>query len=651
MAIQTLEFNATSGLTISCKLFAIGSDTVIDTQTATEKTNALNRYTVDFTDAPAQATQLIGFVGGVGGFVNEIYDLTAATATFYPRSEALVSTAESIADAVWDEVLTGATHNVASSAGRRLRQVNAGAIFGGTATAGSTNSITLAGGSATDQIYDSNLIVIVAGTGSGQTRIIVEYDGTTKVATVDRLWEVTPDATSEFEIIASHQADISHHGLAQGGAASTITLSSTASSVDDTYNDSFIFISTSNGSGQTRLITDYNGTSKVATVTPAWTTEPTSASVYKILPSGQVNAVLSAATQATIDAILVDTGTTLPAQISLAQTDLDALTDTHWTWIDPDNGDAGGDGSLTDPVLTLTQAVALGNSRIKFVPKYAGQYSCEVVTMINFALLDLNGWRLINADNITHKGSVVSSSVGANLSLSTSTNFTFQSGAYVEDVTLVSGISSWFIINYGYFQSCVFRGSTSGGKIALTATNDRTAFYGCTFGFIELPTVLDFTASSGSNTGAKMVNCYGDVKIVGLKVGQVIEHYGWGKLTIDASCSGGTIRHTSHVEITDEASGAVTFDLVSDPGTAATPADVNAQMLDVLTTDTFAELASPPSATSSLKDKITWLFQWMRNKSTQTSTERKLYADNTTTVISTSAVSDDGTTFTKGEEA
>tara|TARA_R110000803_G_scaffold75124_6_gene139439 strand:- start:794 stop:1852 length:1059 start_codon:yes stop_codon:yes gene_type:complete len=80
-------------------------------------------------------------------------------------------------------------------------------------------------------------------------------------------------------------------------------------------------------------------------------------------------------------------------------------------------------------------------------------------------------------------------------------------------------------------------------------------------------------------------------------------------------------------------------------------AEVNTEVLDVISVDTFAELASPPAATSSLKDKITWLFQWMRNKSTETATERKLYADDTTTVISTSTVGDDGTTFTKDEEA
>ena len=91
--------------------------------------------------------------------------------------------------------------------------------------------------------------------------------------------------------------------------------------------------------------------------------------------------------------------------------------------------------------------------------------------------------------------------------------------------------------------------------------------------------------------------------------------------------------------------------IVRDAYPSATPADVNAQVLDVLQTDTFGELSAPPAATSSLKDKIVWTFMWLRNKATQTATQRKLYADDGTTVVSTEAVTDDGTTYTKGEQA
>lgn len=80
-------------------------------------------------------------------------------------------------------------------------------------------------------------------------------------------------------------------------------------------------------------------------------------------------------------------------------------------------------------------------------------------------------------------------------------------------------------------------------------------------------------------------------------------------------------------------------------------AEVNAEMLDVLNVDTFGELAAPPAASSTLRDKLTWIFMCHRNLRTETATQRKLFADNGSTLVGTEAVSDDGTTFTKGEVA
>jgi hypothetical protein len=124
---------------------------------------------------------------------------------------------------------------------------------------------------------------------------------------------------------------------------------------------------------------------------------------------------------------------------------------------------------------------------------------------------------------------------------------------------------------------------------------------------------------------------------------------------------------TSYVDTEVAAIKAKTDNLPSDPAdqslveaaiTAATTglstltsAQVNAEVLDVLSVDNFAELAAPPAANSSLKDKITWLFMYARNKVTQTALARTLYRDDTTTVAGTSATSDNGTTFTKGEDA
>jgi hypothetical protein len=109
-----------------------------------------------------------------------------------------------VADAVWDEALTAGTHNVANSAGRRLRRTfDATELANGTAQAGAIDSITLAAGaSAIDNFYDHTMIVIASGTGIGQARLIHSYNGTTKVATVHPDWDTAPNGTSDYSIMA-----------------------------------------------------------------------------------------------------------------------------------------------------------------------------------------------------------------------------------------------------------------------------------------------------------------------------------------------------------------------------------------------------------------------------------------------------------------
>ena len=84
-------------------------------------------------------------------------------------------------------------------------------------------------------------------------------------------------------------------------------------------------------------------------------------------------------------------------------------------------------------------------------------------------------------------------------------------------------------------------------------------------------------------------------------------------------------------------------------GAPATAAQVNAEVLDVLTTDTFAEPAGVPAATSSLKDKIGWLFTLARNKRLTTSSADKVRNDADSADVGTATLDDNGTTFTRGE--
>jgi hypothetical protein len=74
-------------------------------------------------------------------------------------------------------------------------------------------------------------------------------------------------------------------GAAQAGAETTITLATTASAEDDYYNDQCVVrITSGEGRGQERLITDYVGSTKVATVA-TWTITPNSTSRYALIPA------------------------------------------------------------------------------------------------------------------------------------------------------------------------------------------------------------------------------------------------------------------------------------------------------------------------------------------------------------------------------
>jgi hypothetical protein len=198
------------------------------------------------------------------------------------------ATSAQLVDDVWDEILSGATHNIASSAGRRLREIGAYAIESGTAQAGGSNSITLAAtASAIDGTYNRNIIVLVDNTGVGQTRTIVDYDGATKIAIIDRDWRTSPDATTTYQVTPDNTPLVVDQGVAQSGTATTIKLRAYASSTNDIYLCNVVAIIAGTGRGQARLVGSYDGTSKIATICgDNWITNPDNTSVYVLMPYG-----------------------------------------------------------------------------------------------------------------------------------------------------------------------------------------------------------------------------------------------------------------------------------------------------------------------------------------------------------------------------
>ena len=216
-------------------------------------------------------------------------------------------------------------------------------LLNNTAQAGAAGTVTLNSGAvATDDYYNGFIILITGGTGVGQARLITDYVGSTKVATISPNWATNPDATSTFilfpmgalglattalsnikamfdgtgyaggtipldtnvkqvsgDATAADNLEAEYDGTgfksylrrstAQAGAAGTITLDASASATDDLYNGLTVAIVSGTGAGQARLISDYVGSTKVATVSTSWATNPDATSVFLILPPGRVS--------------------------------------------------------------------------------------------------------------------------------------------------------------------------------------------------------------------------------------------------------------------------------------------------------------------------------------------------------------------------
>jgi hypothetical protein len=176
-------------------------------------------------------------------------------------------------------------------------------IHKGTADAGSTaNSLELQNtASASNDIYNENLVVISGGTGVGQARLIADYIGGTKTIIVRNAWRITPDHTSEYRIYPFSGILLSDTGIVVGASASTITFAATAPAIADILVGHTVYISGGTGVGQARLITEYTA-GRVATISPAWDVQPVAASsVYLIIPIGQVrvNSIFADAITAT----------------------------------------------------------------------------------------------------------------------------------------------------------------------------------------------------------------------------------------------------------------------------------------------------------------------------------------------------------------
>lgn len=219
-----------------------------------------------------------------------------------------------VADQVWDEAMSG--HVAGGSFGAAAQALHSGTMQAGSA---GTTAVLASGASSSNDYYNNSLLVIVSGTGAGQSQYISDYTGASRTCTMNGTWVTTPDNTSVYAIlpggtipgasapsaadnaaavwnalVASYTAAGSfgerlqpiRRNTAQAGAAGSITLDASASATTDFYKYQQVYLISGTGAGQARQITAYNGTTKVATVDPAWTTAPDNTSVFMLLPLG-----------------------------------------------------------------------------------------------------------------------------------------------------------------------------------------------------------------------------------------------------------------------------------------------------------------------------------------------------------------------------
>jgi hypothetical protein len=615
--------------------------------------NATGAHTLTNITVPTVST-----LTGKSGFV-----LSATGANLILKDSTF---ALAMADAIWDEILSGATHNIASSAGRRLREIGAYAIESGTAQAGNSHSITLAAtASAVDGTYNRNLIVLVDNTGVGQTRTIVDYNGTTKIAVIDRDWRTSPDVTTTYQITPDNTPLIVDQGIAQAGSATTITLRAYASTVNDAYLCNVVAIIAGTGRGQARLVGGYVGATKVVTICgDNWVTNPDNTSVYVLMPYGTtctscVGTYALGQINTECDTALTDYDPPTNTEMVAAFTEIKgatwaAGTDTlehirnKQTDIETDTTEIGTAGAgLTDlggmSTGMKTEVESEANDALVAVhldhllaADYDPASKPGVATALLNELVENDG----GVSRYTANALEQAPSGGTNPNVLIDTTI---SGAPSSQTVFVLAAGS--DIDDAYKDQAIVLYDASNNDYP--SVRKVSAYTGATK-TVTLDSAPDFTIIAGDGVKTFVTAPGTTAPTVG-QIRTEMEGVGYFLDLIKAD--------TNELQ-TDWVNGG-RLDLLLDAcALEATVAalnnistlDVNAQVVDVMKTDTVSEMAQgAPPATPTMEQILNYLYRKYRNKTETTSSEDAVYDDAGTTKLVKATISDDTVTFTKGE--
>lgn len=345
-------------------------------------------------------------------------------------------------------------------------------------------------------------------------------------------------------------------GTSQTGAAGTITLDSGASAIDDYYNGCLI-VAVIDTLTEARIITDYVGSTKVASVTPNWNVTPDVDDTFTIyLPEGRQ---VGQADNVAFNGVATTSSAGRPE-----------VNTTHAA------GTAWASGAITAASIATDAITA---AKIAADAITAAKVADGTIDAATFATGAINA-AAIAADAIT--AAKVAADVSAEIA----------DAVWDEDAT-------------GHQTQGTF-GQAIGDPVADTNT-------------IFKATVTDATGVTvGADTAALLT-------------------------AVDALPTNAEL--ATALAAADDAVLAAIAALNN-----LSAAQVNAEVVDALATDTYAEPGQgTPSPTLSLANKIGYLLKAWRNRHTQTADEYALYADGGTTKDQEAVVSDNGTTFERGE--
>lgn len=435
-------------------------------------------------------------------------------------------------------------------------------VLTGKLAGASSNTVTLpAEAIGTDDIYYPGNIQLVSGLGAGQVRRIIDYDGLTKVATVDLDWVTTPDTSTSFVLRGAEADGGTDEGVAQAAAASTITLAATASVTDDTYNGQTVFIRSGTGAGQARIITDYVGSTRVATVDSAWATTPDTTSAYQVIASPTVGdnilatqtAVAALPSNASIadavwDELLTGGDHNIASSAGRRLRTLQTAYEGAQVWIDTINGTPGTidyeSGTTIFPVDTLADATTIaGSVGITSFRILSGSSLTLAQTYSNYVFRGEN-WALnLNGQDVG--GTQFWGAYQGITGTCTGTRAFFFESAIVNITTIPAAF-----LECGLVGTLTLSGAGTYNFINCTSTLDEAS-----------APVLDFNGASAALV--TMRNYSGSIKFRNMEATETVSIQGTGTIIVDSSCTGGTITAHGIFQLVDESGGAVEIDITS----------------------------------------------------------------------------------------